>query len=196
MNFGGGHAGALRSQSMRSDAVVLPAKYSVAVFSHDDIAGTSIVLSDVPIDQILRGDVLDGQILHIELLWRPKPGATPMDSTATNASIRHIVLSNGEVGIYAGAGFAMPSGNPERDKSITFTLRDASLQLQEGTAGFVDLLSPAQLTGTFTARRDDKRARQLYFGVSQLVTNALGRTRYVRGDCDSAPPDVAEFITQ
>jgi hypothetical protein len=164
---------------MRADGALLPGDYSLAYFSHDDIAGTSIVLSDQPIDRILKGDVTNGQMLHFELLWRPKPGSTPMDSAATNVSIRHIVISGGHVGIYAGAGFAFPSDNPAKHNEVTFTLRDASMQLQECTAGFVDLLSPAQLTGTFTARRDDKLARQLYFGVSQLVTNALGRTRYV-----------------
>jgi hypothetical protein len=108
-----------------------------------------------------------------------------MNPAATNVSVRHIVISNGQVGIYGGAGFAYPSDDPSRHDKVTFTLRDASMQLQECTSAFVDLLSPAQLTGTFTARRDDKIARQLYFGASQLVTNALGRTRYVRHQDDS-----------
>ncbi len=190
----GGHAGQLRSQSMRTDGAVLPGDYSLAYFSHDDIAGTSIVLSDVPIDRILKGEVRDGQMLHFELLWRPKPGATPMDSAATNVSVRHIVISNGHVGIYGGAGFAYPSDDPAKHHEVTFTLRDASMQLQECTVGFVDLLSPAQLTGTFTARRDDKLARQLYFGVSQLVTNALGRTRYVIAAPES--PAARRFMIQ
>jgi hypothetical protein len=195
----GGQAGQLRSQSMRSDAAVLPGNYALAYFSHDNVAGTSIVLSDQPIDSILKGDVRDGQVLHMELLWRPKAGATPMDSDATNVSIRHIVISDGQVGIYAGAGFVYPSDNPEKHDQITFTLRDASMQLQECTAGFIDLLSPAQLTGTFTARHDDKLARQLYFGISQLVTNALGRTRYVFVPPSSVridPPPAIEVITR
>ena len=66
--------------------------------------------------------------------------------------------------------------------------REASLALQESTPGFVDLLSPSKLTGTFSAQRDDKRARQLYFAVSQLVTNALGRTRYVLSDHQTTTP--------
>ena len=176
---GGGSAGKLRSQSLRTDALVLPADYSVAVFSTDRIAGTSLMLSSVPIEQVVDGTIVNGQILHIELLWVPKAGETPMDPAATNASIRHIVISNGEVGIYGGAGFARPSGDPEHNNKVTFTLRDASLALQESTAGFVDLLSPFRLTGTFVASADAKRARQLSLGASQLVTNALGKTRYV-----------------
>jgi hypothetical protein len=174
-----GSAGNLRSQSMRSDAVTLAGDYGTAVFTNDKIAGTSIMLADVPVEQLLRGEVENGQIMHIELLWLPKAGDTPMDAAATNASIRHIVISNGEVGIYGGAGFALPSDDPYHHDSISVTVRDASLSLQEATAGFVDLLSPAQLTGTFKATRNDRRSRELYFAASQLVTNALGRTRYV-----------------
>lgn len=175
-------AGNLRSQSLRTNSVILPGNYHVAVFSSNNIAGTSILLSDVPIEQVVSGQVINAQILHIELLWLPKAGETPMDSSATNASIRHIVISNGQVGIYAGAGFALPDKDPAGNDSMTVTLRDASLALQESTTGFVDLLSPTRLTGTFTAKRDDKRARQLYFAISQLVTNAFGRTRYVMNE--------------
>jgi hypothetical protein len=178
----------MRSQSLRTDAVVLPANYRVAVFTNDRIAGTSILLSDVPIEQLVSGAVRNAQIMHIELLWLPKAGETPMDPAATNTSIRHIVVSNGQVGIYGGAGFARPSENPAERDSVSFTLRDASLALQESTEGFVDLLSPSKLTGTFSARRDDKRARELYFAVSQLVTNALGRTRYVMDDAQTKTP--------
>lgn len=178
-NLGTGSAGQLRSSSLRNDGVTLPSEYTVAVFSNDKIAGTSILLSDVPIDELLKGDVRNGQIMHIELLWVPKAGATPMDPSATNASIRHIIISNGQVGIYGGAGFALPSENPSHRETVTFTLRDASLSLQESTAGFEDLLTPSQMTGTFSVVRDDKKARQLYFATSQLVTNAFGRTRYV-----------------
>jgi len=186
----GRSAGQMRSQSLRTDAVVLPADYRVAVFTNDKIAGTSILLSDVPIEQVVSGEVRNAQIMHIELLWLPKAGETPMDQAATNTSIRHIVISNGQVGIYGGAGFARPSENPAEHDSVSFTLRDASLALQESTAGFVDLLSPSKLTGTFSARRDDKQARQLYFAVSQLVTNALGRTRYVMREAQTKPPVV------
>jgi hypothetical protein len=178
-SIGSGSAGNLRSQSMRSDSATLAGAYATAVFTNDKIAGTSIMLADMPVQQALQGEVENGQIMHIELLWLPKAGDTPMDAAATNASIRHIVISNGEVGIYGGAGFALPSDDPYRHESISITIRDASLSLQEATAGFVDLLSPTHLTGTFTATRDDRRSRELYFAASQLVTNALGRTRYV-----------------
>ena len=136
------------------------------------------MLSSIPPEQLMKGDVRNAQILHIELLWEPKAGQTPMDSAATNASIRYVIISNGEMGIYGGAGFALPDGDVT-GTSVRVSLEDASLQLLEKTPGFHDLLGPAQLTGSFNATHDDVKTRQLNFATSQLVTNALGRTRYV-----------------
>jgi hypothetical protein len=174
----GGSAGTLRAQSLGDDPAVLQSNFTNAFFSHDPARGISFMLSDVPIDQLMKGTVNRGQIMHIDLLWMPKAGVTPLDSSATNATIRYVIISKGEIGVYGGAGFAMPQGDP-LGKSLSITLRDASLQLQESTAGFHDVLSPAQLTGTISAKRDDRKTTQINYAASQLVTNALGKTKYV-----------------
>jgi hypothetical protein len=122
--------------------------------------------------------VKSGQILHIQLLWVPLAGSTPMDPTATNASIRYVVIADGEVGIYAGAGFAVPADDLT-DNTVGISLRDASLRLQQSTSGFNDLLSPAQLSGGFTALRDEQKTKQMNRHASQLVTNAFGKTTLV-----------------
>jgi hypothetical protein len=176
---GGGATGELRAVSLTDHPVTLPGNYVAVYYGHDEFTGTSFMLSSVPVDKLLKGDVRDGQILHIELLWEPLAGQTPMDPTATNASIRFIVISGGEMGIYGGAGFALPSGDVT-DSPLRVSLEDASIQLMQKTAGFHDLLSPAQLTGSFNAIRDEKKTRELNYAASQLVTNALGRTRYVQ----------------
>lgn len=180
---GGGATGSLRANSLTNNPVQLPGSFVAAYYSHDAVNGTSFMLSSVPPDELMKGDIKNGQILHIDLLWVPLAGETPMDPTATNASIRYIIVSNGEVGIYGGAGFALPAG-AVTDDSLRMSLEDASLQLLEKTSGFRDLLGPAQLTGSFNALRDDTKTRQLNYATSQLVTNALGRTRFVM----SAPP--------
>ena len=181
---GGGPVGQLRAISLGDSPVELGATYITAVYSHDPSGDTSFFLSDVPMKQLLKGNVTQGQIMHIELLWVPKAGATPMDSSATNASIRHIIISDGEVGVYGGAGFAMPRGKPGAE-TLTVALRDATMRLLESTDGFADLLSPAQITGTFTAELDAKTARKVHRAVSQLVTNALGRSRFVDAGDDA-----------
>jgi hypothetical protein len=175
---GGSAAGSLRSESLGDDPIVLGAQYVVAVYAQDADGEASFFLADVPVDDLLAGTFEAGQVMHIELLWRPKAGATPMDSSATNASIRHIIMSGDEVGVYGGAGFAMPQGQPG-EKKMRISLRDATVRLLEATDGFADPLSPARVTGNFTAVLDPQTARKLHWAISQIVTNAFGRSRFV-----------------
>lgn len=177
--WSGGSAGAIRAQSLGDEPVVLEGNFKNVVFAYDPSVEPSFILSDAPLNQMTTGDATAAQVLHVQLLWDPVAGRTPMEASATNASIRYLVIANGEVGLYSGAGFAIYRGSLQ-SKRITITLRDATLQLQDATPGFNDLLSPAQLTGTFTAVRDDDKARQMHRAASQIVTNALGKTRLVQ----------------
>ena len=171
--------GTIRINSLGDNPVVLTAEFHTVGFDHQPDAETSFWLSDVSIDDLMSGTVINGQILHIELLWLPRPGSTPIDSSATNASIRYIVIANGEVGVYIGAGFVMPHNDLDSSR-LTVTVRDASLKLGDSTDGLVDLLSPAHLSGQFTAHRDPDLTRQFRLAASQFVTDALGRTRFVQ----------------
>jgi hypothetical protein len=173
-----GGSGDLAVRSLRDDAVMLPGRFVEAVYWQSPESETSFLLSDVPLSRLAESRPAEAQVLHIELLWLPKAGATPMDSSATNVSIRHIIISRDEIGVYGGAGFAMPGGSPGDDR-LSLSIEDASLALLDATPGFVDLLSPGRLTGSVKAVRDPARARQLHLLVSQYVTNALGRTRFI-----------------
>ena len=176
---GRGGGGSLQIRSLSEEPVTLSFHAVEACYSHDPAGGTSFWLTDVPVEKLTSGKVAYGQVIHVELLWEPKPGKTPIDRTATNASIRWVVVSEGEVGVYGGAGFIMPHGSPG-DDSLKLSIHEASLTLQESTEGFRDLLTPAELTGDFTVTLDPRRARKLWLTVSQFVTDALGRSRFVR----------------
>ncbi len=175
----GGEGGSLRAVSLGRDPVFLDGRYVTAFYADHDATETSFFLSDVPLPDLLAGEVTEGQVVHLDLLWIPKAGATPMDPTATNASVRYVVITGGEVGVYGGSGFAFPRG-PAGRTTLSVWLREASLTLLDSTPGFVDLLSPALLSGNFTAVLDERRTHQLRYAVSQLVTDALGRGRFVR----------------
>jgi hypothetical protein len=175
---GGAATGSLRAESLGDDPVVLNARYVAVVYAQDDDDTLSFFLTEVPVEDLLAGEIAEGQVMHIELLWRPKAGATPMDSSATNASIRHVIMIDGELGLYGGAGFAMPRGEPGKDR-MRISLRDATIRLLESTDGFADPLTPARMTGNFTAIHDPQLARKLHWAISQVVTNALGRSRFV-----------------
>lgn len=176
--------GRLETESLRDDAVVLRATFATAVYAHAKEGDTDFLLTDVPPEDLLRGEVTDGQIMHIQMLWAPKAGATPIDPSATNACIRHVIVSNGEVGLYGGAGFISPSGTPG-DERLVLWVYDTNVRLLESTAGFRDLLTPARTTGGLTAQFDPKLTNRLQRAADRFVTDAFGERRFVRGEQDS-----------
>lgn len=173
-----GSPGSIQAISLSDEPVVLSANFTTAYYAHDPTGEATFMLCDVPLDKLLSGEIDSGQILHVDVIWLPKAGMTPMDPSSTNAIIRYVVIANGEVGVYGGAGFALPNNDPGVS-ALTLTIRDASIQLLEATPGFADLLSPGQITGTLTATHNAQRTQQMRRAASQLVTDALGRTRYV-----------------
>jgi hypothetical protein len=138
--------------------------------------------SDVPFEAILaheKGEALkEALFVHAQLLWTPKPGLTPLDSTATNLALRVVVVSDGEVGIYGGAGFARPDGDPAIGP-MTLEIEGATLTLLEKTAGFHDLLSPAGFDASLRATLAPEDANRWRRGVSQFATNAFKKSMWV-----------------
>jgi hypothetical protein len=183
----GGSSGSLIAEALGTNPVILPREYVTGFYADHDATETSFLVADVPLEKLLSGKVTRGIVVHLDLLWVPEPGSTPMDRSATNVSIRFVVFADGEVGVYGGAGFAIPDGKAGAT-TLGLELRDASLTLLDSTDGFVDLLSPARLTGTVSARLNEKRTHQMLYAVSQLVTNALGHSRFVHGEPDQELP--------
>lgn len=177
-------SGHLRAESLGVNPVFLDRKFTTSVYAQLNSTETSFYLTDIPLADLLAGNVGTGMVVHLDLLWVPSAGDTPMDSSATNVSIRYVLFAEGEVGIYGGAGFAMPRGEVG-DGTMSLSLRDASLTLLDSTDGFVDLLSPARLTGRLTAKLDLDRSRRLAWAVNQIVTNALGYVRLVEKETGS-----------
>lgn len=176
---GGPMRGSFRAMSLGGETVYLDGDCGYAYYGDPSAPETSYVLASVPLEQMSRGALTDGLIIHIDLLWQPAAGKTPMEMSATNVSIRYIVFAGGEVGVYGGAGFALPASSPGGRPS-TITLWDASMELLDSTDGFVDLLSPARLTGRFTAHHDVESARRIRREASNLVSQALGRQLIVQ----------------
>jgi len=170
----------------------------VALGSHPLILGREMVsaayvrkesedsfwFADVPLEALLaheKGNKLqNAMFVHAQLLWYPKPGMTPLDSTATNLTLRVVIVSEGEVGIYGGAGFARPKGDPTVGP-ITLAVEGGTLTLLEKTTGFHDLLSPVGFASSLTAPLEPETANRWRRTVSQFATNALGKSMWVRG---------------
>ena len=144
---------------------------------------TLLIRGEQPTDMALLRDPLTPVIHEV-----PLPDTTPAEpapaeqpGTAGPAELpegvtQEMVAAGQEV--YGGAGFAMPQGDLD-GQSVNVTLHDASLKLMEHTPGFVDLLTPAKVSGTFTAENNPRKTRQAHFAMSQIVTDALGRSIFV-----------------
>lgn len=168
----------LVTESVTGKSTALSFTFPYAWYENDP-AQTSVFLSDIPPEQLVAGSDLTGQIVHIQMMWLPRPGWTPARKGCTNVVIRLLVLSKGEIGLYGGGGFAWPWDEPG-DSDFGMDVLASSLSLLEKTNGFVDLLSPAQMTGATTAPLDGAGAQRMRMVTSQLVTNAFKSVRWVR----------------
>ena len=67
----------------------------------------------------------------------------------------------------------------DKDDELSLDITGSSISLIDKTPGFVDLLSPAEMTGELGARKNAENARATRRAASQFVTNRLGRVRWV-----------------
>ena len=170
--------GAVEIVGSGDTAVRLTSEFTTGTYAIEP-AQTTVVFSDIPYEELATGTAKNGRFLHIEVLWRPKAGRTPVEPSSTNLSIRFVVVSNGEVGVYIGGGFAWIDGGKPADEAIGLNITGASVSLVDKTPGFVDLLSPAILVGELGALKNAENARATRRAASQFVTNRLGHVRWV-----------------
>ncbi len=97
------------------------------------------------------------QVVNLRVLWRPLRGSNPDTPSATNAVIDWYVRSNDPAARddqlhYRGAGFVTIY---DSDKKARFDIRNAHLELAEGTGRLQDPLGAASLSGSFDAVRNE-----------------------------------------
>ena len=144
---------------MGLDRVVLQPHCTTIVCTNGFANEGDVWMTDIPLDQLVEGNFLNGQIIHLQVLWTPVAGKTPLASTSTNLSIEHIIIADGRVGIYGGGGYCWMSGNPE--KGMQLYIEDATIAIQEQSNGFLDLLTPATMNGRVRSVPDQTTARQI-----------------------------------
>ena len=174
---GGCASGDLRIRSKSGGAILAP-RFVTAIYAYTDDNTVDIILSDLPEEELLamsRDELLRtrGNIMHIHQFFRPAAGRTALDPTASNTTVRHIVLAGGEIGVYGGGGLLLPGGDPG-ERRYAFRLNDATMRLLDATPGFQDLLGGASLSGGASATRDDDRTVAITRLVHQAVTLADG----------------------
>lgn len=173
-----GEVGTVELTSLGGTARTLRPALGTGTYAQE-AAQSSFILSDIDLSQLESGEPVFGYVLHVNLLWIPKAGRTAVDPTATNTSIRLVVLAGKELGVYGGGGFAWPDGDLG-EPEFSLELVGSNMSLIACTAGFQDLMSPASLTGTLTATLDDAATRRMRRSTSQYVTNATRSVRWVK----------------
>lgn len=157
-----------------ADDAALAATFRTAAYLWTDNNTADIYLSDLPAD-VFSDPAADlrsrtGQLIHIHLFLVPIAGRTPIDPTACNFTVRHIVLAGGQAGMYSGGGFLLPSGEPGGDW-FTASLMDATVRLSRSDAGFTDRLGVSTLSGAIAAARNDATARAMAGHLESLINS-------------------------
>lgn len=181
----GGGTGQVSIESIGAEAARMDGRFSTAIYRNRDLNAATVILSDLSQDQLMRGEFSAGQVVCIQMFWQPKAGLTPVDATATNCTIRDvIVVEDGVLGVYAGAGFLVPQGKLG-DATFAGSIRSSTLTLDEDqvSAGFQDRLGGiARLQGSFSARLDPEAVDAITLNLNGQVSAALGRMAFVVDD--------------
>ena len=174
-----GLAGSAGSSTVRgSEGLTFSTKYPTRAYQFSDKNTADIYLTDLSDDELSAfftdsGDWshISGTLAQIHLFLKPKPGRTPIEPTAATASIRWIIISQGEIGVYDGAGFMIPGGNITKD-SISGSIRKAPLRLTRKTPGFADPLITPEIDIKFATKLDQQSATELASRLQAMSAKA------------------------
>lgn len=147
----------LISEEQPSEMVTRPTLGSYRAL---DSNTADIYLTDLPAEAFQEGAdwrKYTGSLVHLHIFIRPTPGATPIATTASNTTVRQLVLVNGAMGLYGGGGFLYPSGTLG-EGAIGGSMEEATLRPLAATPGFADRLGPATFTCRFDVERDARAA--------------------------------------
>lgn len=179
MGCGGTSGSSLRLASVSHPRQLRP-EPTTRVYRFADQNTADAYLTDLPPalwnpDADFRG--VSATIIHLHTFIEPRAGRTPIADGASNMTVRYLVLSNGQVGLYGGGGFLWRSGDPG-DSTFGGELRGASLKLLRATPGFHDLLGPCELHGSFSAARQEEDADQIeaiFQSLQLAIPNSIGK---------------------
>lgn len=151
--------------------VALEPSFLTRVYEAEGANAADFLLTDLPRERLRPGAPLNGvsgHLVRVTLLTRPVAGKTPIDSTAINATVTHVVVADGRVGVYSGGGFFDVDGALD-GAAVQGRFRGGMVRLAGSTEGFVDLLGAGEIAGSVSAVRDGPVAALLRARVDELV---------------------------
>ncbi|MCA9256458.1 MAG: hypothetical protein KDA33_12510 [Phycisphaerales bacterium] len=133
-----------------------PVETPPADTSDDAAAGPPIVANAPAVDREVPDEVYIAQFVIIDLMWRPEPGTTFVESTQTNAGLTYCLVRGGDTVRYDGAGFVY--FQLDRDgTTMTGRVESATLYRSKATSDMVDILGPCRVTADFVAHHSARR---------------------------------------
>ncbi len=182
------HDGDLHIQSRANPQDIAIGGFDTGIYSLDGPSVLTVLLTEGPRDNLKRA-------LIVRMFWKPKAASTPLDETATNATVQYIVFQSGsgelsdpasgtakkQVGIYSGGGFLYPE-NETGGAVLQANIWQATMSLADKSGDFQDTLGPSILRGRFNAKRDDEGIIDAVRRVNIAVSESLGVPRFVRAD--------------
>lgn len=147
----------------------------------------------------------------LRVAWRPRVAATPLERTATNATVRHLVFTGpaGDpaapdavdgpadelLGLFTGAGFVGVRGEPGGGE-LEIALREADLRLTDRSVGYDHPLRRTVLTTRVVrARRDAAAVSRWLTAAGVRASAALGYPAWVRRDRPETPTGGGPLIS-
>jgi hypothetical protein len=172
----GGSAGS--SITRDSSGLIFETEYPIRAYTYDDRNTADVYMTDLSDAELSAfftesrdWSQITGTIARVHLFLSPKPGRTPIEPTAASTSIRWIIITEGEIGVYDGAGFMIPGGRVTGG-SISGSIRNAPLKLTRKTPGFADPLVTPEIDIRFGTKVDEQSADELAARVEALAARA------------------------
>jgi hypothetical protein len=160
----------VRIQSATTTAADSPA-LPFAAYVPEGGGAASVFLTDLNTTDLDRGTDLSGisgRIVQIRMFLSPSSGSTPVGKNACSATVRHIILAGGNIGVYSGGGFLWPESDVG-DARLAGTVSNATMRLTGSHGNFSDRLGAATLDAAFTARRDEALAKRISARVDDVM---------------------------
>jgi len=174
----GGEGGSLTVRSFNDTDDATRGSFQTGIYTTADQNSATMILFDGPAENPKAA-------VTIRMFWNPHAGRTPIDATATNATVQYVIFDEAgkEIAIYSGAGYFYPNNTVGSD-SFTGSLWQSSLRIADKSEGFEDKIGQARIDGKFTVTRDDLAVNPALHQLNVQIKERLGRTRMVMDEKD------------
>lgn len=114
------------------------------------------------------------QVVHIRTVWKSVPGNTIAHRTQINGTVSYFITTGRSGATFEGAGSVFFTLDRKR-RELTGELELASLRPKRRLASTGDLFADAELSGTFTAVEDPRRAFRIIHDMNRQFDSASSK---------------------